>query len=314
MLKLKDLVKSNRRKDWAALKSKHAKALAAKKIDFESKLGAQIDKYQATLSPVEKAYAQQQVTTALVDKVVAAARPLRSIAESYRAKLKGAGDPLEKEMVAFLKSVEAECDDWESAHDLVAKESIAGRNSPAQVKAVRNAYGELDALGQQLINLCRSLPDAAARAKKIPGEAKYRVYQGLSKKAVPEKDWKRELGADMSLMGSHITTLGALAKTADAAVKRLVAGCVDFDERSDYEALKRLANSFASSSAIKDFKARSALLDQWMKGVIEKRDYEKGPMKIAGADMAPLRRAAINAAEAGKGLVDPALASIRALP
>ncbi len=315
MLKLKDLVKSNRRREWATLKSKYGKLLAALKIDFDAKFGPLLDKYQAQLGPVEKLFSQQAVTPQAVEKVVAAARPLRIVAEFYRTKVKGKGGPLEKDITAFLKDMESECDDWEKALDMVSNESVVGRNTPAQIKAVRETYGVLDALGQELINLVRSLPDALVRAKKIPNEAKYLNYAAGAKKAVPEKDWRRVLGADMALTASHVDTLNTLARVADASVKRLVAGSVRFDERSDYAAFKGLATSFAAGSTLKDFKQRSAALAQWVKGVIEAReDYVKGAMSIAGADMKDIRRAAIGAAEAAAQLVDPVIACVRRMP
>lgn len=319
MLKLKDLVKSDRRREWSTLKGKYGKLLAAHKIDFDAKFGPLLDKYQVQLKTVEKLYAQDAVTPPAVEKVLVAARPLANVADAYRAKVKGRGGPLEKDVTAFLKEIEGECADWEKALDLVASESVHGRNTPAQLKAVKEVYGVLDALGQGLINLTRSLPDMQNRAKKIPGEAKYATYLKLledePKKVVLEKEWRRVLAADMGMMESHATVLGGMARTADAACKRLVAGCVKFDERSDYAALKSLADSFASSAAMKGFKARALAMEQWMKGVVEVReDYQKGPMAIAGSDMKDIRRAAISAAETGAKLVDPAIASIRRMP
>lgn len=319
MLKLKDLVKSDRRREWTTLKGKYGKLLAAHKIDFESKFGPLLDKYQVQLKTIEKLYSQDAVTPPAVEKVLVTARPLANVADAYRAKVKGGGGPLEKDITAFLKDIESECADWEKALDLVASESTHGRNTPAQTKAVKDLYGVLDALGQGLINLTRSLPDMQNRAKKIPGEAKYANYLKVLKddpnKIVPEKDWHRVLAADMGMMETHATILGGMARTADAACKRLVAGCVKFDERSDYAALKSLANSFASSAAVKDFKSRALAMSQWMKGVIEVRDdYQKGPMSISGADMKDVRRAVISATETGGELVDPAIATIRRLP
>ena len=131
---------------------------------------------------------------------------------------------------------------------------------------------------------------------------------------MPEKEWRKVLVADMKMVESSAATLGALTSTTEAALNRLLTGSVNFDERSDYAAFKDLALSFASSTALNDFKQRALAMEQWMKGVVVAReDYEKGPMTIAGADMKDLRRAAIGAAEAATQLVDPVIASIRKL-
>lgn len=314
MFNLKDLVKSDRRKEWQSLKSKHGKELKAKKVDFESKFGAGLDRYDAAIGPMRKLFERGEDSKAAAEKVCAAARPLRNVAEAYRAKVKGLGGTLERDMTRYLREVELECDDWEKALDVVSNQSLVGRNKPVQVKAVHEVYGTLDALGQQLINLVRSLGDLQTRAKKVPSAAKYRLYQEQAgAKARPEKDWLRELNADMGMLASSAAVLHGLTRTADTAVKRLLVAVVKFDERSDYGAVKDLATALANGSTLKDFRERAWLLKNWIRSVLETRADYAG-MKIAGADVAELRRVVISAHEASVKLVDPLIASIRKMP
>lgn len=312
---IKTLAKSDRRRQWAALKSKHAKAIAAKKLDFDAKFGPLLDKYQAAMGVVDKLFARQAGTGKDIEKVVALTRPLRNVAEYYRDKAKGLGDPAEKELVKFLKEIESDCQDWEKALDAIGSQSVAARNSPVQIKAVREVYGELDALGQQLINLGRSLPDMKARVRKVPAEAKYKLYVEESKNPVPEKQWQKELAADMKLMEAHGTALLALTTAAEKLLQRLLTASVRFDETADYAAFKDLAQSFAAAPVLKDFKQRALVLDDWMQKVIVAReDCARNGMSLAGADIKDVRRAVIGAAEAGRKLVDPVVKAIGKLP
>ncbi|MFN0186633.1 MAG: hypothetical protein ACKVQR_22715 [Aquabacterium sp.] len=317
MLKLKDLLAGDHHKRWSALKKKHAKAIAAKKVDFDSKLGPTLDKYAAAMKVVNPLFARHAVTTPVLEKLVAVSRPLRQVAEAYQDKSKGLGDPAEKEIVAFLKALESDCRDWEKVLDLYASGAIAGRNTTPQMKAVRELYGNLDALGQQLINLRRCLPDAVARLPKIANEADYKAYQMLAgqkgQKPDAEKDWRKDLAADMGIVKAQFNALIPLTDTSDTLVKRLVALAHDFKDQSDYGALRDLARSLAANGAMVNFKQRAQTAESFMNKLVGQRVDFKGTA-IAGADAAQLRRSMLIVKEVATHLIDPALASVRALP
>ena len=315
MATLKELLKSDRRRQWTSLKSKHGKAIAAKKLDFDAKLGSLLDKQHVQVAAVDKLFSRQAGGAADLQKVVAATRPVREIARYYRDKVKGLGDPAEKALVAFLKDIEGDCVDWERALDVISSQAVVAKNSPAQMKAVREVYGTLDALNRELANLARSLPDLRSRAKKIPREAKYAAYTKLAKKAVTEKAWQKDLDADMKITESHAATLEALVATNDKLLNRLLTASVKFNETSDYPAFKQLAASFSSSSALKDFKQRAIVLDDWLKkGIFAREDTPSAGMSVGGADAKDLRRVSLTVGPAGRLLVDPIVNSIRKLP
>lgn len=316
---LKRLVTADSHRHWSALKSRHSRTLADHRIDFDAKFGPLLDKVQAQTVIVDRLFARDAVTRDVVEKVVKTTRPLRLVAVYYRDKIKGLGNPAEDDLATFLRSVESDCEDWEKVLDIVSADALTPRNTPQQLRAVRELYGTLDALGQQLGNLRRNLPKAATRARKIPTEAKYEVYTALVKKArgepLAEKPWRRDLAADMQILGGHVEALDTLASSTEALLNRLVSGASKFDERSDYPALRDLARSLAGNSTLKDFKQRALALDQWMSQTVERRpDYVKGSMAIAGADMTDLRRVSISTAEAAHKLIDPVYDSVHTLP
>ncbi len=107
------LVKSDRRKEWTALKAKHQAAIAAKKLDFNAKLGPALDKYQLAVAAVTKLFVAEKLSQPAVQKALTAARPLEPIAQTYLGRVKGMGDPAEKELTAFLKAIVADCAGWE---------------------------------------------------------------------------------------------------------------------------------------------------------------------------------------------------------
>jgi len=145
------LVKSDRRGQWTALKSKHRKALAAKKIDFDAGLGPALDKYQVPVKAVTKLFVDEKLNQPALQKVVAAARPLDQIASHYLDTVKGLGDPAEKELTAFLKGITTDCTGWEQVLDMFEKSAVPSVGA-VQLAAVKGLYGSLDRLSAQLEN------------------------------------------------------------------------------------------------------------------------------------------------------------------
>ena len=84
------LVKSDRRAQWTALKSKHSKAITARKIDFSSKLGPALDKYQVPVKAVTKLFIDEKLNLPAVQKVLVAATCQRSACACPTTSLPGA--------------------------------------------------------------------------------------------------------------------------------------------------------------------------------------------------------------------------------
>src|SRR5258708_4393200 len=158
------LVKSDRRKQWTELKSKHKAALAAKKVDFGAKFGAALDKYQLQLKATDKLLAAETLNQAAVDKILVFARPLSNVADHYLMLVKGLGDPAEKELAAFLKGVVADCNAWEQVSNIFEQSDVPAVTA-AQLAAVKGLYGPLDRLSGQLENLGKSFTSAQAELK-----------------------------------------------------------------------------------------------------------------------------------------------------
>ena len=147
--KVGKLVKSDRRREWQALKTKHSRAITAGRVKFDAKLGETLDKYQAQVAAINKQFAMQLVSVAAIAKLLTYSRPLRVLAESYQDRVKGLGGPAEKELTTFLSAVQADCRSWEEVSDMFEEET-SHIVTAAQRKAVVGAHGVLDALSQEL--------------------------------------------------------------------------------------------------------------------------------------------------------------------
>lgn len=120
--KLKLLVKADRRKQWKLLKTKHAKVIKEKVVEFDSGFGKALDTYQAQVDKLAKLAARSEVKTAAqVRPVVAAAEPLLTIAFKYQTQVKAKlPDPAKKELSSFLSSVLTDAKGWKSLSDALA--------------------------------------------------------------------------------------------------------------------------------------------------------------------------------------------------
>jgi hypothetical protein len=110
---VKQLTKVDHRQQWKGLKSKHSKAIAKAKLDFDEKLGPALDKYQTAVDKLLKLSATTELVSNQVQPVLEAELALKKIVASYHDKVKTLEDPAKKEMTAFLAALEAECAGWE---------------------------------------------------------------------------------------------------------------------------------------------------------------------------------------------------------
>jgi soluble cytochrome b562 len=127
--KLKLLVKADRRKQWKLLKAKHAKAIQASGIDFDSGFGKQLDKYQAQVDKVSKLAASGKLNRGgQLDALKQAATPLVTTTRKYHDKVKESktlAAPAKKELSVLLKAVAADIKSWDEVADAVG----LGRNT-----------------------------------------------------------------------------------------------------------------------------------------------------------------------------------------
>jgi hypothetical protein len=249
------LVKSDRRAQWTALKSKHSKAIAARKIDFSSKLGPALDKYQVPVKAVTKLFIDEKLNLPAVQKVLVAARPLDQIAQHYLDQVKGMGDPAEKELSAFLKGVIADCAGWEQVSDMFEKDAVPTVGA-VQLAAVKGLYGPLDRLSSQLENLGKSLPMARADLKAAPTKTtkpatkpvKLSAAEWSQVNSLTQKEWAQILRAKVDGIIASADSLASQRSAVLQDVAPLLVAVTRFDARSDYETFKDRAQTVAATS------------------------------------------------------------------
>ena len=238
------LVKSDRRSQWSVLKSKHSKAISTKKIDFDGKLGPALDKFQVQVKAVDKLFAAEQVSQPAIQKLLTTSRPLRGIADYYLDKVKGLGNPAEKELTAFLKAVNGDCLGWEQVLDML-EETISARVSPAQMAAMKELYGLLDALSGQLINLNRSVPAAVTEMKSAPKKMEMPPkYTG----PLSEKAWRQSLGAKAEAIVASAAQLDVRRSAVQKELAPLLTASIKFNAHSDYQTFKDRARTVSAGT------------------------------------------------------------------
>jgi hypothetical protein len=112
---MQKLAQPNRHAEWTALKKKHAAAIKAKKIVFDEKLGAALDKLSEHEAKLKKAETAGTLTTKDWQAHLALYAPVDSLVTSYRAKIKGLGGPAESELGAALTHLADDHKAWQAA-------------------------------------------------------------------------------------------------------------------------------------------------------------------------------------------------------
>jgi hypothetical protein len=301
------LVKSDRRKEWRALKSTHSKAIAASKVNFDAKLGPRLDDYQTAVDAVAKAFAKDSVNRVGIQKVVKVAGPVRNVAESYLEQVKTkVPEPARKELTAFLEAVMRDSADWLTVDDLF--DQHATRPSAQALARVRPVVAELDRLSTEMTNLEVNLPHFSSALKDLAKNANYTWYVDSSTKvtppfvAVPEAQFRsslagkcRKLAETAGKLGTankrllpHVDALCAAGHESDASVN--VGALVDRLKKlvlsPELKTLHDSATALAAMMASPDFHAGA--LGFW---------NGKGPPESAnGRRPAGLNRGGISAA------------------
>ena len=249
------LVKSDRRKEWTALKTRHKAAIAAKKLDFNARLGPALDKYQLAVAVATKLFVAEKLSQPAVQKALYAARGLEPIAQNYLGRVKGLGDPAEKELTAFLKGLVTDCTGWEQVAVMFDKDDTPVTNA-GQLAAVKALYGPLDRLISQLDNLGKSLPAAQAQLKADVAKTKRAAQKGAKTSAAEwavvvsrsEAEWAKILRGRVDAVLANAASLAPkrLAILNDASP--LLVAVTQFEAGSDYNTFKARAQTVAATS------------------------------------------------------------------
>ena len=95
------------RGNWKGIKTKHAAALKAKKISFNEDLGRLLDKRMPLYKTVRnwKAGGSLAPVKAAFKSIGSNAKEIETVVKSYKLKIKGLGDPAEKELRAALDDI-----------------------------------------------------------------------------------------------------------------------------------------------------------------------------------------------------------------
>src|SRR5258706_14703351 len=95
--------KTDRRKEWVALKKKHAAAIKASKVNFEAKLGPSLDKFELGIKKVATAGFGTKATLSDLEKVSQAGLTAKVAATEYLKKGAALSQPAQAELTKFLK-------------------------------------------------------------------------------------------------------------------------------------------------------------------------------------------------------------------
>ena len=106
---------TDRRKEWKALKLKHAAALKASKVDFDANLGKALDAFETQVKKMATEGYGLKSTTQSWATVEAAGAKLVTVSTAYQAKLGGLADPAKKALKTFLEAVESDGTLWVNA-------------------------------------------------------------------------------------------------------------------------------------------------------------------------------------------------------
>ncbi len=107
LTKITDAYISSLPTKWKAAKTKHDAALKAKKITFNKSLGSKLDKRLAWYKSIRKYKAGDSLllVKAQLNSMKSNGKEIKTVAEAYQAKIKGMGDPAEKELRSILNTI-----------------------------------------------------------------------------------------------------------------------------------------------------------------------------------------------------------------
>ncbi len=139
----RQLMQTDRRKQWKDLKAKHSKAITKAKVNFDLKLGPALDKYQTQVDKLTKLSATTELSSMQVDPVYTASKALKTIVDSYHDKVKLLDEPARKELAALLTAIDNDCLSWEKLA-VNTMGTLAKGTTDAQKKAAAGLQIPLD--------------------------------------------------------------------------------------------------------------------------------------------------------------------------
>lgn len=139
---------TDRRKEWKALKTKHAAALKASKVDFDAKLGPSIDTFETQVKKMATEGYGVKSTTQSWTTVGTAATKLLAVVNTYQGKVAALPAPAKQDLKEFLEALEADGTLWVTAAQNPTPTEAGPSLGNARV-AIYEMAGELKALGER---------------------------------------------------------------------------------------------------------------------------------------------------------------------
>lgn len=107
LTKITDAYITSLRTKWKETKTKHDAVLKAKKITFSKDLGPMLDKRLGYYQSIRKYKTGDSLllVKSQLNTIKSNGKDIKAAAESYQTKIKGLGDPAEKELRAILTTI-----------------------------------------------------------------------------------------------------------------------------------------------------------------------------------------------------------------
>jgi len=108
--KITDSYLAAQRGKWQAVKTKHAAAIKAKKLNFNKNLGGMLDKRKAPYKAIRawKKGDSLLVIRGHLNTIKANAKSIEAAVKAYQKLIVGLGDPAEKELRGALSTISAD--------------------------------------------------------------------------------------------------------------------------------------------------------------------------------------------------------------
>ena len=214
--------KTDRRKEWKALKTTHAAALKAGKVDFDAKLGAAIDKFELQVHKMAAQNFGKKSDTADWVKVGNAATQLAAIAKPYKTKVTNLPAPAKTAMTKFLNALEDDAEMWSAAAK--APTPLQKGVQVDEWASVASVIGHLESLLKRTQILGEGIADARAAGPvtdptELAAMSTREALTGTIHDATPAAlEAAKKVDALRSNFGKDVTYRSVLKQTGQRAV------------------------------------------------------------------------------------------------
>lgn len=297
------LVKSDRRREWKALKSKHSAAISASRINFDANLGPRLDKYQTVVDAVAKVFAKNALSEAAISKATELAGPVSQIADSYLDRVKTLPNPARKDLTEFLQALKDDYRNWVDAGELFRKKAVPTVTAK-DLGRVHAATEMLTALEPDVTNLQVNVPLLLARLRKLPSEVSYEDFLPMSAGPKMRADrWPQYISTKLDYLTTTATAVIKACPSVDREMHLLITAGFHMGGSSDFAGYVSRISAFAKSPALTAFRKQARFLGNVAVG----NDYHARALGLAqGVGLTELTRSAKSAdgaANAADGLV-----------